>query len=338
MNIVPVTQKFSDSLLEISPREILNEFSRPTLLEVPGNSDTTIFLSVLLHGNETSSFRVMQRLLKRYRKNKPEKTMLFFIGNVEAAAKGERRLSGKVDFNRIWKKGERHLLADSVIEHISKRKLFASIDIHNNTGVNPIYACVNCLRSESLALAQRFSEHTVFFIYPDSVQSFAFQEFCPSLTLECGVSEDPEGINRVEELVEFLLTAEELPKVSAGSEEVNVFHTIARAVIDSDAKIGLVDKDLDADIILAENLEKLNFQFVPAGSVIAKQMSPGPCLRIESESGEDITEKMIENVGGELRTLVPIIPSMFTRKPSIIHQDCLGYFMESLEVSDQIKD
>lgn len=337
MNIVPVIQSYPDRLLNISPRDILSVFDRPTILEIPGKAETVLFLSVLLHGNETTSFRVMQRLLTRFKTEQPNHTVLFFVGNVEAAAEGKRRLSGKVDFNRIWKKGERHPIAESVIGHAKERKLIASLDIHNNTGANPLYACINSLRKDFYALARRFAEHVVYFIYPDSVHSMAFQEFCPALTLECGVSEDPEGIDAAEKLILEILDNPPEMDFEGEVDETKVFHTMARVVVDKDAKIGSSENDFDSDLLLIEELESLNFSSVQPGTLIGKQRDSKLVLTVESEHGEDITDEFLDLQNGEIRLKKTVVPSMFTRKANIIHMDCLGYLMESIEIDSATK-
>ena len=52
--------------------------------------------------------------------------------------------------------------------------MFASIDIHNNTGLNPHYGCVNRLDPPFLHLATLFSRIVVYFKRPLGVQSAAF--------------------------------------------------------------------------------------------------------------------------------------------------------------------
>jgi len=42
------------------------------------------------------------------------------------------------------------------------RDVFASVDIHNNTGLNPHYGCVTALRHASLHLAAMFSRTVVY--------------------------------------------------------------------------------------------------------------------------------------------------------------------------------
>jgi hypothetical protein len=73
-----------------------------------------------------------------------------------------------------------------VISRMADREIFASVDVHNNTGVNPHYACVNVLEYPSLHLASLFGRTVVYFVRPRGVASMAMAALGPSVTLECG--------------------------------------------------------------------------------------------------------------------------------------------------------
>ena len=120
-----------DELLRINAREIRKLFPDPCLIELKGRSAETVFVSVLLHGNETTGFSVLQRLARWMRSHPLPRTMLVFIGNVRAAEAGLRHLAGQPDYNRIWNGGDsaEHALANRVLEKLAGRKLFAAIDI-----------------------------------------------------------------------------------------------------------------------------------------------------------------------------------------------------------------
>ncbi|MDP2324627.1 MAG: succinylglutamate desuccinylase/aspartoacylase family protein, partial [Gammaproteobacteria bacterium] len=70
------------------------------MIHVRGIREVPLFVSVLLHGNEVSGWNALRRLLAS-----PQplvRSLLVFIGNVDAAAEGLRLLPGQLDFNRIW--------------------------------------------------------------------------------------------------------------------------------------------------------------------------------------------------------------------------------------------
>ena len=62
----------------------------------------------------------------------------------------------------------------AVVDIMRERGVFASIDLHNNTGSNPHYACVNRLDNRYLHLATLFARTVVYFLRPTGVQSVSY--------------------------------------------------------------------------------------------------------------------------------------------------------------------
>ena len=203
-----------DLLINAHPSELVPILRGPSLIHIEGQKKEPIFITTLLHGNETTGFYALQRLLKKYNDNLP-RSVSIFIGNILSAEKGVRHLPNQIDYNRIWNGGTRpeNKIAHSVIQKMKERRPFASIDIHNNTGENPFYACVNSIETHHLSLAQKFSDLIVYFIEPHEVQSMAFSKFCPSIALECGLPGKEEGIKKVEQFLERLLKLDYLGPV-----------------------------------------------------------------------------------------------------------------------------
>ena len=82
-----------------------------------------------------------------------------------------------------------------VMSRMADREIFASIDVHNNTGINPHYACINRVDNQFLHLAAQFSRTVVYFIRPLGVQSMAMSHICPAVTLECGKVGQQHGVD-----------------------------------------------------------------------------------------------------------------------------------------------
>ena len=80
-----------------------------------------------------------------------------------------------------------------LVDLMRERDVFASIDVHNNTGLNPHYGCINKLDPQFFHLATQFSRTVVYFIRPKGVQSMAFADICPAVTVECGKPDRPHG-------------------------------------------------------------------------------------------------------------------------------------------------
>ncbi|HHE32260.1 MAG TPA: succinylglutamate desuccinylase [Chlorobaculum parvum] len=306
----------------------------PSLIRIAGEPGPPLFVSVLLHGNETTGFLAMQRIISEY--GAPEQPLprpvLLFVGNVAAAAQGMRKLDGQADYNRIWQ-GDRHpehLLAQKVLAEVRKAAPLAGIDLHNNTGKNPHYGCVNRLDCASLSLARRFSRIIVWFTEPHEVLSLAMSHICPTVTLECGVSGDATGTNHVKNYLRHCLELPEETLFSPPPNHLNeIYHTTARITVPENLCIGFDPCEDGQDISFREDLELLNFEPVPAGTELGRYASAAPALQVIDDHNRDVTERYLSFTDGRILTRVPMTPSMFTSDTRIIKQDCLGYVMET---------
>ena len=172
-----------EGLLEVAADRLHTVLPGPTLLHLPGRQHRPLFVSVLLHGNETSGLEAVQQLLKKYAERSLPRALSVFFGNIEAARHRLRRLEHQPDFNRIWP-GTLHdacpesALVAAVTEIMRRRQVFASIDVHNTTGLNPHYACVNRLDLRFLRLASLFGRLVIFFTHPKGTQTAARAYWC----------------------------------------------------------------------------------------------------------------------------------------------------------------
>jgi hypothetical protein len=212
-----------------------------------------------------------------------------------------------------------------------KKKPFASIDIHNNTGKNPHYACINILNPHGLVLASRFSNIAVYFTSPKGVQSSAFSGFCPSIVLECGQSGNKSGEEHALNYLESVLELDELS--SHRHDNLTLYHTVARVTIPETIAIGAdVSNDL-CDIRLNAQLEDKNFHRIDPGTEFAAvNPQKEKHIVVSSESDEDVTKEYIELNGNRLLFKKQITLSMFTVNEQAIRQDCVCYFMEELHI------
>ncbi|NCF37967.1 MAG: peptidase M14, partial [Gammaproteobacteria bacterium] len=133
-----------DGFFDITTANIRSLFPNPTLTQLDGRDPRFLFVSILLHGNEYTGLKVMQKILADHAHDLP-RSILLFIGNVHAAEANRRLLTGQVDYNRCWpghdlEPSPTSGMMQRVIEIAHGLPLFAAIDIHNNTGKNPHYA------------------------------------------------------------------------------------------------------------------------------------------------------------------------------------------------------
>lgn len=327
---VNILDKIPTNFFELKPRDLHQQFGGPTLIDIAGESKETIFISTLLHGNETSSLSIIQKILASFTDSKPPKGIVLFFGNTLAAKSGLRHLTNQADFNRIWEEGElpENKLAMDVMSYARGKKLFASLDIHNNTGKNPNYGCINYLQEDFLKLASHFSHTSVYFTEPSNAQSVAFGKFCPAMTIEAGLSGSQSGIDETVALINYLLQAEQLDW-NEKRRNVDLFHTIARMKVNQKANINfLFELTGNTDISFRNNLDDKNFNTIEVGSVLAKAKNLNH-LRVESNDGIDITDEYFELEDNLVKTKKSFVPSMLTQLVYVIKEDCLGYIMES---------
>ncbi len=332
------------NILESPPAELLTAeavdlqrlLGGPTLLHLPGRRPDPLFVSVLLHGNEDTGYYAIRNLLRRYQDQGLPRALSIFFGNVAAAEQGQRLLEGQPDYNRVWPGADNtdtpeYAMMQRVVQEMKQRKVFASIDVHNNTGVNPHYGCVNHVDHRYLHLATLFSRTVVYFTRPRGVQSLAFSKLCPSVTVECGQPGLPHGVEHAQEFIEACLHLAEIPVHPVAPHDVDLFHTVA--IVKVPERISFGFDDVDHDIRFLSDLDHLNFRELPAGTRIGWTQG-NDAVRLEAwdEMGKDISERFFVLDSGEIRTRRPVMPSMFTRDEKIIRQDCLGYLMERYEL------
>ena len=328
-----VLDEVPEGLLDLKANELHRHLLGPTLIRLQGQREDVLFVSVLLHGNETTGWDAVRELLTSYENEELPRSLYIFIGNVAAAAEGCRVLDGQTDFNRIWKaNGDlvESKLAKELLDTLSQVSLFAAVDIHNNTGMNPHYGCINVLNSHFLHLATLFSRTVVYFIRPDSVLSLALSKHCPSITIECGKSEDKHGIEHAKEYVYACLHLQSFPEHEVAERDIDVFHTVATVKVPKQVDFGIDNPKAKLNFI--SNMDRLNFQEVAAGTILGHVNCGNlPCLQVLNEEGEEVVEQYFSIEKGILRFAVPLMPSMLTLDEQIIRQDCLCYLMERLD-------
>jgi succinylglutamate desuccinylase len=324
-----------EGLLDVSADRLHTLLPCPTLIHLAGRHERPLFVSVLLHGNETTGLHAVQQLLKKYADRPLPRALSLFFGNIEAAKQDVRRLEEQPDFNRIWP-GTLHescaetALMAAVMEEMARRQVFASIDVHNNTGLNPHYASVNRLDPRFFQLAAMFGRLVTYFTHPKGTQAAAFGALCPAVTLECGKPEHRHGAEHAFEYLDACLHLAEIPNHPVAPQDIDLYHSVAQLTIREDCAFGFSGEALD--LCLNEDIDHLNFTDLAAGTVLgnlANGQTRMP-LRAVDESGRDVAEDYFAIREGQLVLKKGIMPSMLTLNERIIRQDCLGYLMERI--------
>jgi succinylglutamate desuccinylase len=322
-------------LLDTRPENLHRLIPHPALFHLPGKRSDTLFVSVLLHGNEPTGFFALQRLLQKYHQQTLPRPLSIFFGNTEAARLNLRRLDGQPDFNRVWPgtalaESPERRITEQIVAAMSQRKLFASIDVHNNTGLNPHYACVNKLDNAFLQLGSLFGRLLVHFTHPKGTQSAAFAGFCPAVTLECGRPGQEHGTEHAFEFLDSCLHLSEIPCHPIAKQNIDIYHTVAQVTIADDATFSFSDET--ADLLLDRDLDRMNFTDIPAGTVLGKTSNARIPVIAKNERGDDVTSRFFSIDKQQLVITRPAMPSMLTLDERVIRQDCLCYLMERIEI------
>jgi len=327
--------RFPDELLHVPAWRLWQHLEGPSLFRISGRRPEPLFVSVLLHGNEHTGWEAVQSVLERYARTQLPRSLLLFVANIVAAKANVRTLRTQIDYNRTWP-GTTHLkapetsLMKEVFEIVSREAPYASIDIHNNTGNNPHYACVTSLNDRYLHLARLFSRTIVYFKKPVGVQSAALAAICPAVTIECGRIGSAAGVDHAVEFVESALAISHLPDHPVPVSDVDLLRTFAIIKVPSEASVSFDGSD--ADFRFRADLDRFNFSEIEEGTSFG--FLGGNCQhRLLVIPGDDVAimEPYFDYSGGWISVTRPTIPAMLTVDPSAIRLDSLGYLMHRID-------
>jgi len=336
-----VLDHIPEGFTEAPARALAEILPGPVLFDLPCRRHEPLFASVLLHGNEDTGLLAVQEVLRRYRGQELPRRLLLFVGNVEAAAAGVRTLPTQLDYNRAWP-GTLHPdtpeagLMLKVVDYVARQKPFASIDIHNNTGVNPHYACLNRLEPDYLHLARLFSRTVVFFETPVGVQSSAMAEICPAVTVECGKAGDHTATAHAVEFVEACLALSDFPGHAPVVADFDLLRTFAVVKVPHDNTLSFDGSE--ADFRFLEDIDHRNFFELEPGSEFGT-LGGAQAARLLVEAEADApTADYFQYGDGKIRLTTRTVPAMLTRDIRAVRLDCLCYLMHRIDFEGKRQD
>lgn len=334
MDSLKVLTGYPDAMLGCHAREVHDILGGPSLFFLEGRRAPPLFITCLQHGNEPSGFEAVQMILRKYRAGTLPRSVWLFVANTRAAAEGKRLVVGQQDYNRCWPgtmvpDGKEIQLLQEVVDTVCRTPIFASVDLHNNTGQNPHYGCVNRLDHSFLQLATLFSRTVVYFTQPCGVQSLAMSEYTPSVTLECGKVGDRVALDHAVTFLDACLHLHHIPDQKVQAQDIHLLQTKATVKVVAGTTFGF--GGTANQVNFRQDIDLHNFGSIPAGSVIAK-IKPGvPMpLCVTNNHGTQITEDFFRIEGGALKANRSFIPSMASTDVDVVRQDCLFYVMEEL--------
>ena len=324
-------------LLDLQATELHRALGGPSLIKLAGQSPAALFVSVLLHGNETSGWDGLRRYLKSQAGALP-RDLIVFIGNTEAAARSMRALPDQPDFNRIWRgaSGVGGALAAAVQEAIAETTFFAAVDLHNNTGHNPYYSVLTELEPCNLGLAYLFSDKAVYVQEPDTVCMKIFVGRCPAVTLEVGPVGDSSCVPRVVDYLERCMNLTDVP--GSAPDVLSLFRTRVRVRIRDGVDFRFEGDEEPpqngAALTLTGGVEAINFHELAPGSVFGSSERPvADLFQVLDGQHRDVTATFFVQEGDQIVLREGVVPAMYTTDPYVVRQDCLCYFMERMDLA-----
>lgn len=328
----------SEGLLDLRPDELLQALQRPTLVRVPGDGDQPPrAVATLLHGDESTGYEAILRVLKRRRTYPFDLYVL--IGNVRAALAeagfAHRFLDHQEDFNRVWglddPTTQMRRAADGILTILRAAGIESLVDIHNNTGNNPFYAIVTRERPETLNLATQFTTTVLRWNLDAHTLMEALQDDCASIAVECGLPGRPESLAFAVDGLRRFLGAGPLEggrvlrdyDMLGGLRKVTVRPEVAFSF---DGSLGA-----DLDFVIVEEADVHNFMEVPVGHVIGRVHRGGALpVRATDADGKDVTAEHFEVIDGAVVTTRAVTPVMMTRTVEAARKDCLFYLTSGM--------
>ncbi|MFK8012540.1 MAG: M14 family metallopeptidase [Marinicellaceae bacterium] len=328
-----------EGLLELTADQLYTKVDNHTLIHLKGKIKRPVFISILQHGDEYTGWDALKDYLNNHQHVLPRSLSILF-GNIEAARYNVRQLDNQTDFNRAWPchQNQDDPIAKTMQEVTDIMKLkepFASVDIHNNSGRNPHYSGINCLDPQFINLASLFSDTMIYFTSPAGIQSGAFAKFCPSVTVECGLSGASDGTEQTHTFLELLLSQFDLMQVPGILEHQKVYKIIATVKVKPEIDISFEQKS--HGLMLVKDLDVLNFRKVVAGESFGKisqdldnaQTMP---FIVTDQNNKDVTQQYFAIKDKTIVCASGFVPSMITQNIKAIRQDCLCYIMEKIDV------
>ncbi len=252
--------------------EFLRRLEGPCLLRLAGRDRTRCrVVTTLLHGNEPSGLRAVLRYLRAG--HVPAVDAVFFVGAVGTALAepgfAHRALPGARDLNRCWRApwdGPEGALARRVLERVFSAHPECLVDLHNNTGHNPVYGVAFRIGHAELSLVSLFGERIVHTPIELGTLVEATIESFPSVCIECGRAGDPAadeaawlGLRRYLDWDQIDFAKPLVP--------ITRFESPVRIEVREGVRLAFGESmDPGAEVTINHDIDRHNFEQLPAGT------------------------------------------------------------------------
>lgn len=308
---------------------------RPAVFHLAGRDRTRCrVLMGGLHGNEPSGFHAVHALLR----DPPAfpTDVVLILGNVPAALDEpgfyRRFLPDEEDMNRVWDDRppttEQRRATRAIVDYLRPLPIESIVDLHNNSGFNPIYAVVLDPNPTRVALARHWTRR---YVHYEGLAMATFLEVfndqVPGVVVECGQSGDPEADRRALLGARSYLTAER-PWLSNLPGEDFVYRSVARVLVPDDLDLTFAAEHAErSDITISPRIDRHNFEIIMAGTLLAWRSERGRLLVIDNR-GRDVTDAYLVHNPGKIHLRRRIVPVMMTTNAEAAKSDCLLYMAE----------
>ena len=295
------------SITDLPATALAGALGGPALFDLRKRDRAPLFISVLLHGNETSGWDAVRQLAP----NIADASVMLFVGNVDAARIGARRMPHGPDFNRVWEGGDtpEAAVAAEVTAIAAAAQPYLAVDVHNNTGDNPPYAVVTQTDRQTLSVARAFAPRALLTAQPEGFLSRRFTDFCTAVTVEVGMPGDSASTGRASAFLKRLLISGLAPQDDP--KDLALFESIARVLVTDTT-------------VIDPAVQRFNFRPAPAGTALTRSGR----LFAEDACGCDVSDVFLglENSTAVLKQGTHI--GMYTGDLESARQDCLCYLLQ----------
>jgi len=334
MKEITIIEEIPLELNDKSPLEFLEQLHGPTLFVLKGASEKNLFISGLLHGNEPTGYLVLFDLMKKLLSGEliSQFSLLLFLGNVKAAKEGQkfsqRYLDSQEDFNRIWNDKD-HPLVCEMDTLLKKYSVLGALDLHNNSGSNPVYSVFTHKNQEILDLANFLTDKHLFYENPRVLTSYFFRKGIPSLTIECGKrltqEADQAGISMIQKFIMFF--ENKLNNTQIHVSPGKIYGNPCAVKIKEKINFSTTGDDCELNII--PDLEDFNFKVMTSGTSFARTKLLDCPLEV-LKNDKNVTSDWLFLKDNEIVSKKKTVILMATTDVLNIKKDCLMYFAEEL--------
>jgi hypothetical protein len=159
----------------------------------------------------------------------------------------------------------------------------------------------------------------------------ALEAELPCVTIECGRAGDPVADAAALAGLGAFLGRERLP--ACAERPMTILHRPLRVALRPGVSVAFADApDPRADLTLAADVDRHNFERLPAGSAIG-WLRPGRPWPLDARGADarEVSRELFAADGGCLRTRREGVPIMMTTSPAIAAADCLFYLAQPRE-------